>query len=121
MPTFSSSGGRAIMSHLSDAEVDDILARSDLRPLTPKTITDPERIRERVREARTQGYALCLEESMVGEIVLASAVVDHGGRPLAAIHISGLLAEWTLDSFSQRFSSLAISAARALSGRPNHN
>ncbi|MGV8295005.1 hypothetical protein ACV36C_39875, partial [Pseudomonas aeruginosa] len=68
-----------------------------------------------------QGYALCMEESMVGEIVLASAVVDHSGRPLAAIHISGLLAEWTLESFSQRFSSLAVSAARALSGRPNRS
>ncbi|ALX85709.1 IclR family transcriptional regulator [Achromobacter denitrificans] len=121
MPTFSSSGGRAIMSHLTDAEIDDILGRSDLQPLTPKTITDPERIRQRVREARLQGYALCQEESMVGEIVLASAVVDHGGRPLAAIHISGLLAEWTPESFSQRFSSLAISAARALSGRSNRN
>lgn len=121
MPTFSSSGGRAIMSHLSDAEVDDILARSDLRPLTPKTITDPERIRERVREARLQSYALCLEESMVGEIVLASAIVDYSGRPMAAIHISGLLAEWTPESFSQRFSSLAIWAARSLSGRPSRN
>lgn len=119
MPTFSSSGGRAVMSHLDDAEVDDILARSTLKALTPKTICDPEIIRERVRLAREQSYSMAVEESLVGEVVLASAVLDHSGRPIAAIHISGLLAEWTPESFSQRFSSLAISAARALSRLPN--
>ncbi len=119
MPTFCSSGGRAIMSQLSDEEVDDILARSTLKPVTPKTIIDPDVIRARVRQAREMGFALSLEESMVGEIVLSSAVVNHEGRPIAAIHISGLLAEWTSEPFVQRFSSLAVAAARSLSGRPS--
>lgn len=119
MPTFASSGGRAMMAHLSDAEVDDILARSHLKAYTPKTITNPDVIRERVQIAREQSYALSVEENLVGEVVLASAVVDHAGRPQAAIHIAGLLAEWTPESFAQRFSSLAISAARALSSVSN--
>jgi len=121
MPIFSSSGGRAIMSHLSDAEVDDILARSHFKPLTRKSLTDPDVIRERVRQAREQGYSLAVEESLIGEVALGVAVLDHAGRPVGAIHIAGLLAEWTPESFAQRFSSLAISAARALSPLSNRS
>lgn len=119
MPTFSSSGGRAILSHLPDASVDDILARSTLTQVTPHTITDPREIREKVRQARRDGYSLAVQESLVGEIVLASAVVDHNGTPLGAIHISSLLSDWTPKAFGQRFAPLAITAARALSGKRN--
>ncbi|MGB6009271.1 IclR family transcriptional regulator [Castellaniella sp.] len=116
MPTFSSSGGRAIMSYLRADEVDDILQRSSLAPLTPKTITDPDAIREKVAEARTDGYALALEESLLGEIVLASAIIDRKGRPIGAIHISGSCSEWSAPDFTHRFAPLAIAAARSLRG-----
>lgn len=116
VPTFCSSGGRAIMAHLAPEAVDDILRRSNLTPLTPKTITDPKAIRGKIAEARAAGYALALEESLLGEIVLASAIVDHDRRPIGAIHISGSCAEWSTDDFTQRFAPLAIGAARALCG-----
>lgn len=105
------------MSHLPDAQVDDILERSELKAFTPYTLTDPELIRARVRQARQEGFSLSLQENLIGEIVLAAAVVDHEKRPIAAIHISGLLTEWEPETFTQRFSSLAISAARTLSGK----
>lgn len=118
IPTYCSSGGRAIMSRLSDPEVDDILDRSLLVPLTPKTETDCEQIKRRIAEARTQQYAMSLEESLLGEIVLACAIVDHDQQPIAAVHIAGSCSEWTSESFAKRFGPLAIETARALSGAP---
>ncbi|WP_417768076.1 IclR family transcriptional regulator [Stappia sp.] len=115
VPTFCASGGRAILALLTDAEVDDILARSDLRPITMRTITDPEAIREKVREAREVGYACALEEVVPGEIALGVAITGPDRRPVAAIHVAGSLSEWQPEEFCQKFGPLAQSTARALS------
>lgn len=114
MPTWLTSGGRAIMAHLDDAIVDDILARSQFIPVTPKTLVDADAIREKIDEARRYRYSLSVEESLLGEIVLASAIV-HEGLPVGAIHIAGSRADWEPDVFCRRFSPLAIAAAHALS------
>ena len=118
IPAFSASGGRAAMAHLTDAEVDSILARSRLVPTTSKTIVAPDLIRRKVREARESGFALACEESLLGEVALAAAVLDHRARPLAAIHIAGSLADWQPAEFARRFAPLAIEAAQALSQTP---
>lgn len=114
VPTFCTSGGRAIMAHLSDAQVEDIIARSDRRPFTDKTITAPEEVRQMVREARQLGYALTVEEVLVGEVALGVAVLGTGGKPLGAIHIAGSLSEWTPEAFRTRFAPLAVEAANAI-------
>lgn len=116
VPTYCSSGGRAVMSRLTDAAVDSILERSDLTPLTGHTLTDPEAIRERVAIARRDGYSLVHNESFVGEVAVASPVLDHRAQPVAAVHIAGSLSEWTVEGFGQRFAPLVAEAANALSG-----
>ncbi|MCW5235932.1 IclR family transcriptional regulator [Verminephrobacter eiseniae] len=116
IPCYCSSGGRAIMSHLPQQRVDDILARSTLRPITPKTETDVAVIKRRIAQARESNYALALEETLLGEIAVGCAILDHDRQPMAALHIAGSLSEWTVESFVQRFTPLAIEAARALGG-----
>ena len=115
LPAFCSSGGRVMLAQLGDEEVEDVLRRSDRRPMTPKTVTDLPGLRARIAEARTRGYALALEEWFLGEIVLAAAITDAQGRPIGAIHIAGSLSEWEVETFQKRMAPLAIEAARALS------
>ena len=119
IPTFSSSGGRAMLALMNDAEVEDIIARSDLRPTTQKTICDREGIWKKIEEARRDGCALAVEESLIGEVVVAAAVKGAEGEPLAAVHIAGSLSEWSVEEFRARFSPLAVEAARALSHWPS--
>jgi DNA-binding IclR family transcriptional regulator len=114
-PTFSTSGGRAILAALPPEEAEAILARSDRRPMTPKTVTDLPGLRRKIAEARRDGFALAAEESLLGEIVLAAAVRDRDGRPIAAIHVAGSLSEWEVETFRRRIGPLVIEAARALS------
>lgn len=114
VPVFCTSGGRAGMARLADSEVDDIIDRSDRRPFTVKTITEPDAIRRKVREAREIGYALAVEEVLLGEVAIGVALTDAAGRPVAAIHLAGSLSEWTVDEFCQRFAPLAAEAARAI-------
>ncbi|KPQ05864.1 MAG: IclR family transcriptional regulator [Rhodobacteraceae bacterium HLUCCA12] len=114
IPTFSSAGGRACLALLDPDEAEHIIKSSDRPSHTPRTITDPAVIMDRVAEAREQGYACALEESLIGEIVVAAAVRD-GDRPVGAIHIAGSLSEWDEGTFRRRFAPLAVEGARALS------
>lgn len=115
MPAFNTSGGRAMLSLLNDDEIASILARSKLLQYTPRTITDVAKIREKIERARHDGYALVQEEALMGEIVLAAAIRDAAGRPLAAVHIAGSLSEWSEEHFRNRFAPLAMEAAATLS------
>jgi DNA-binding IclR family transcriptional regulator len=116
LPTYCSSGGRAMMALMEDADVTSILERSERRQLTPKTVTGIDEIRALVEQARRDHYAFAQEEWMMGEVVLAAAIRDAAGRPVAAIHIAGSLSDWDAEAFQQKVAPMAIEAARSLSG-----
>jgi IclR family pca regulon transcriptional regulator len=118
MPIYCTSGGRMMMSHLSKDEVNDILKRCALKAITPKTIHDPAKIRAKITEAREKGYALTVEETVLGEQVVAGAILGASGRPVAAIHIAGSLSDWTPLQFEKKFGPLAAETSHALSREP---
>src|SRR5690606_24048690 len=76
VPTFLSSGGRAMMARLPDDEVNSILTRSDRQPKTVKSTTSIDELWECIHQARQVGYALAVEQWLLGEIAIASAIVD---------------------------------------------
>lgn len=115
LPTFISTGGRSCLAQLSDDLVTDILARSELRPITPKSIVDRDAVWEKIQEARRDGYAFASEEALLGEIVLAASIRNNVGLPIGAVHIAGSMSDWSAGDFRKRFAPLAIEAARALS------
>lgn len=114
VPTFCTSGGRSVLSHLPDAQVRDILQRSDRRKLTPRTVVDIDEILAKVEEVRTSGYSLAVEQVMMGEVAVAAAVLDRDGLPIGAIHVSGSLAEWAPEDFVARAGPLVTAAAAGL-------
>ena len=115
VPTFCTSGGRAVLARLPRAQALDVLRRSDRRPLTPRTTTSLDEADRAVARARTDGYALALEEVLLGEIAIAAAVTDETGQPIAAIHLAGSLGDWTPEAFTRRFAPLVVDAAHAAS------
>jgi DNA-binding IclR family transcriptional regulator len=115
MPIYCTSGGRIMLSHLGKDEVNAILRRCDLKPLTPKTIYEAAKVRARIAEAREKGYALTVEETVLGEQVVAGAILGSNGRPAAAVHIAGSLSDWTPAQFEKQFGPLAAETGHALS------
>lgn len=115
VPLFSTSGGWAILAHLDDAEVDDLLERSNREKWTPKTITDIKDLKTSIEQTRQRGYSLAKEQLLTGEIALGAAILNPQGRPVAAIHLAGSLAEWSPEDFEKQFASLVIQAARTIS------
>lgn len=114
VPTFCSSGGRAVLSHLPDDRIMDILLRSDRLKLTPRTTTEIDDILEKIEQVRASGYSLALEEVQVGEVAVAAAVLGRDRAPIGAIHVAGSLAEWSPEEFVARAGPLVTAAARGL-------
>ena len=95
LPAYYTASGTAILSRLSEEEREDILARTDLRALTPSTVCDPDRLRARVREAGEKGYALLTNQTVMGDISVGAAITDEHGRAVAGISISVPATRWT--------------------------
>ena len=118
IPVFCTAGGRAVLSRLPEAAARSIVARSDLAPLTPRTICDPDAIMDRVRTAAADGFAMAVEETTPGEITAGAAVIDAAGQPVAAVHIAASTVDWSPKAFAERFGPLVRETARSLSQGP---
>lgn len=115
LPTFCSAGGRAALSCLPRQEAVEIIANSDRTPVTSQSITDPAKILAKVDEARVKGYAPIFGEINLGEVGLAAPVLGAGRRPIAAVHIVGLMSDWDGAEFERRFAPQAMETAQSLS------
>lgn len=87
-PAHCTAVGKAMLARLPEREVDDILRRHGLQRLTPHTITTPAELKAELQAIRERGYSVDNEEVEEGVRCVAVAVLDHGGRPVAAISVS---------------------------------
>ncbi|MBN1103899.1 MAG: IclR family transcriptional regulator [Deltaproteobacteria bacterium] len=95
MPALAGAGIKAMLSQLSDEELDEILARTDLKRYTPFSIVDKTVYKEEVLEVRKQGIAYDSEEYIQGMIALAVPVKADGRDLQAAIWAVGLASQVT--------------------------
>lgn len=70
-PAYATSLGRVLLAGLPDDEIDDYLASAELRPLTPKTLVEPEALKQELRKVRDQGWSLVGQELEVGVLAVA--------------------------------------------------
>jgi IclR family transcriptional regulator, pca regulon regulatory protein len=89
LPAYCSSMGRVLLAGLPDEQIDARLAASDLVQRTPKTETDPTRLRALIEQVRVQGWALVAEELEEGLVSLAAPIRGRNGEVVAAINVSG--------------------------------
>jgi IclR family pca regulon transcriptional regulator len=87
-PAYATSMGRVLLAELSDEDLDRYLAEATFEQLTSRTVTDPDGLREIVREVGCQGYAIVDQELEEGLRAVAAPI--HGAADLgtAAINVS---------------------------------
>jgi len=93
-PAYATALGRVL---LADAPPTELSAPGELRPLTPRTLTDPVALTAALETVRSQGYALVDEELEAGLRSIAVPVRDRTGRVVAALntatHVTGRTVE----------------------------
>lgn len=88
-PAYCTAVGKAILAFLPDDEVDAVIRRG-LRPVTPNTITDPDRLRTELRRVADRGYAVDDRENEIDVRCVAAPVFDHNEQVVGALSVSGL-------------------------------
>ncbi|MDA8322568.1 MAG: helix-turn-helix domain-containing protein [Actinomycetota bacterium] len=87
-PAHATSMGRVLLSGLSAQEFERYLADARLEALTARTVTNPDQLREIVREVARQGYAIVDQELEEGLRAIAAPIRSSGGAVIAAINVS---------------------------------
>jgi DNA-binding IclR family transcriptional regulator len=81
--------GKAILAHLSEERVDEIIAEHSLKPNTTHTLTTRDALFEDLAQIREQGYALDMEERAEGIRCVAVPVITNDGIVRGAISVAG--------------------------------
>jgi IclR family transcriptional regulator, acetate operon repressor len=117
-PAFATSTGKAMMAHMAEDEVEDIL-KGPLIQYTPKTITDPSRLRKEFVEIRKRGYAVADEALELGFRAIGAALFQHNGELAGAISLGGPVVRFPLQRLSD-FGKLISGVAAKISTRLGH-
>jgi IclR family acetate operon transcriptional repressor len=86
---FSSALGKSIMACLPEEEVLRLLADTELKPLTERTITSLDELMVDLKAVQARGYSLDDEESELGLMCVAGAIHDYRDVPKYALSVSG--------------------------------
>jgi DNA-binding IclR family transcriptional regulator len=90
MPILAGAGIKAMLSQLSDEQIDVILTRTDLKRYTPYSIVDKAAYKQEILEVRRQGIAYDREEYIEGMVAYAIPIKSNGRDLQAAIWAVGL-------------------------------
>ncbi|AII08479.1 IclR family transcriptional regulator [Rhodococcus wratislaviensis] len=85
IPAHLSAMGRAMMAYLREDELTELLS-GPLVGITPKSITDPARIREELKQVRVSGVAVQKDGVVLGLGNIAAPVLIKG-RPMGAVAV----------------------------------
>ncbi len=88
-PLHCSGVGKALLAFQDEPTRAQLLARMQLEPHTPHTITDRPGLVAQIDEIRARGYAIDDEEIEEGLRCVAAPIRDHSGHVVAAVSISG--------------------------------
>jgi len=90
MPILAGAGIKAMLSQLSDEEIDEILARTELKRYTTNSITNKAVYKEEILEVRKQGIAFDREEYIEGMVAFAIPIKVKSRDLQAAVWAVGL-------------------------------
>jgi DNA-binding IclR family transcriptional regulator len=90
MPILAGAGIKAMLSQLSDEEIDEILARTELKRYTPYSIIDKAVYKKEILEVRKQGIAYDREEYIEGMVAFAIPIKAKRRDLQSAIWAVGL-------------------------------
>jgi DNA-binding IclR family transcriptional regulator len=104
--------GKAIMAHLPEERVREIVDRG-LQRRTENTITDPDELRDELERIREQGYAYSMQESVEGMRAVAAPILLDG-RIVGSISLAGPANRFVGDRFETEIPDMVRGAANEL-------
>jgi len=115
IPMHAVSSGLVFLAHRSGAAIERYLAEP-LLALTPRTTTDPDVLRERLRAVALAGYAWVNDEFAEGISSVAAGIADASGEVVAAVHVHGPSYRFPPKGTEAGLADQVVTAAARISG-----
>jgi IclR family acetate operon transcriptional repressor len=122
LPINISAAGMVISASLKTEELDKLLSEQKFPKNTPKTTTDPDKLRKILKTIARQGYAYDDQQYAIGVRCIAAPICDYTGRVIAAINVTGSLLSFTdemIETFVEKVKQAAKAASRKMGYRPS--
>jgi IclR family pca regulon transcriptional regulator len=114
LPAYATSMGRVLLAALPDADLEERLARVDVRALTPRTVKSRADLRKVLDQVRRQGYAVTDQELEQGLRSAAVPIHDASGATVASLNVSVHASRASMHELRTRFLPPAQEAAAAI-------
>lgn len=114
IPVNLSASGKVLVAYLPPREQTYFLEHAQLVRQTENSIVDPASFQQELLTVRQAGYALDREEYARGIGCVAAPILDHTGQTVAAIGLTGKVADYAGDNL-ERLVSLVKAAANEIS------
>ena len=92
---FATALGRVLLAGQDDDWLDHYLTTVELPPITPRTITTPDKLRAELIRVRRQGWALVDQELEDGLRAIAAPIHDEHGNVIAAANFAVHASRWS--------------------------
>ncbi len=117
-PAYCTAMGRVLLAFAEPGVVERYLTRTPLKPLTPHTVTDPDRLLAGLQRIRRQGYDVVEEELTIGGSGAAAPVFGADGACRAALNVATVSQRFP--TARERIIAAVRAAADELSRRLGH-
>lgn len=120
-PLYAGASNKVLLAHLPEETVAEVLS-DPLPRITPRTITDPHRLRAEIARIRRRGFAHSVGELTPGIVGVAVPILS-GGQLMGALAVAGPVSRLTAARVPQsvtRLKQAALSITHALEGAGNH-
>ncbi|MEE8541358.1 MAG: IclR family transcriptional regulator C-terminal domain-containing protein [Desulfobacterales bacterium] len=108
--------GKAFLSTLTESELEQTLDRIYLHARTKKTISDKDQLLAEIEKIHKRGYAMCVEEYLVGLITIGSPLISsHSGEGIGAVSFDFSILQNNADEIEKNYADRIKKAAAALS------
>ncbi|EMA48178.1 IclR family transcriptional regulator [Halococcus salifodinae] len=113
--------GKAMLAHMPEARVSEILDRRGLEPRTETTITDRDTLYEALAAIRERGYAIDHGERLSGLRCVAAPITDDADNAVGAVSVSGPSSRMKGEQLEKDISELVMSAANVIELNMSHS
>lgn len=120
-PLYSTGVGKIFLSHWNKSDLDLYLQRTDRKPFTPNTLVNRDDILDDLARITAVGYAVDNEEMETGVRCVAAIVLDHIGKAIAAVSISGpalRIIPDRIENFAEKVKRCSLAISRELGYMP---
>lgn len=120
LPLYAGASGKTLLAFQDEEFIEEVLNKSIIKPLTEKTVTDKELIRQELRKIKKQGYCITSGEREPGATSVSAPIWSHNHKVIASLNISGPDLRFTPEK-TKEFLKLLLEATAEISKQMGHS